>query len=274
MEAWREELYHGIFSNFRSRISSVIKPTIGRISVGSQKTSYTTSSSGNSTGREWKEHKYIRKEGNRYIYPEDLKSPSKKSSSSINNTITSKTGNGVVGGNNAGSVSSKKVSTPRSRVKNITGTSSDISIKGKGLGTGHVGTGTGRNSTNTTTRSNPMTRSNQMPDNNKTTAQLIDEYLSNNSLQYYILANAIKGTGSAISKLYNSGKDYLKNLKNKPKEKKKHNRDASAASVLDGNTPVNTVNATNKVDDIPLDVLIAFNNVLDSYIEEQEKKNK
>ena len=40
MEAWREELYHGLFTN----------------SDGS-----------------WKQHKYIRKEGNRYIYPEDLK---------------------------------------------------------------------------------------------------------------------------------------------------------------------------------------------------------
>lgn len=41
METWREELHEDLYHAFK--------------------------------GREWKNHKYIRKEGNRYIYPEDLK---------------------------------------------------------------------------------------------------------------------------------------------------------------------------------------------------------
>lgn len=129
MESWKEELYHA------------------------------------ARGVEWKNHKYIRKIGNRYIYPEDLKKSPNGSSSgstitrggnSVLNTQTSATGSGVLGGSGAGNVSgnsmaidSEKIKNKETiekirargnrRVKNVTGKSEDFDIKGKGLGTGPVG---------------------------------------------------------------------------------------------------------------------------------------
>ncbi len=61
MEVWRDELYHAL------RIGSFNLPKIGIKSIGGK-------TNGNG---EWKQHKYIRKEGNKYIYPEDLKNKSK-----------------------------------------------------------------------------------------------------------------------------------------------------------------------------------------------------
>ena len=67
MEAWREELYHGLFDSIRNRV---------------KKTDTNNSNSGESgkskTGRTWKKHKYIRIENGRYIYPEDLEKKNKK----------------------------------------------------------------------------------------------------------------------------------------------------------------------------------------------------
>lgn len=62
MEAWREELHEDLYHAFK--------------------------------GREWKNHKYIRKEGNRYIYPEDLKNGKNKgwlsdAANAISNTASS-----------------------------------------------------------------------------------------------------------------------------------------------------------------------------------------
>lgn len=83
MEAWREELYHGLLTGLKTNANGT-----------------------------WKQHKYIRKEGNKYIYPEDLK---KKLVTGTQKLATS------------------------GRSKNVTGTISDISKKGSGLGTGPVG---------------------------------------------------------------------------------------------------------------------------------------
>lgn len=63
MEPWREELYlqHGLFDSLRSKYKTVsdnVKKAAGN-------------------GREWKNHKYIRKEGTRYIYKDNLKKTSK-----------------------------------------------------------------------------------------------------------------------------------------------------------------------------------------------------
>lgn len=57
MEAWREELHDDLYHSFK--------------------------------GQEWKHHKYIRKEGNRYIYPEDAKSSSKPQKGWISDTVSS-----------------------------------------------------------------------------------------------------------------------------------------------------------------------------------------
>lgn len=62
MEPWREELHEDLYHAFK--------------------------------GREWKNHKYIRKEGNRYIYPEDLKKGRNKgwlsdAANAISNTASS-----------------------------------------------------------------------------------------------------------------------------------------------------------------------------------------
>lgn len=80
METWREELYHGLLANVKGRLklNSGAGSTIGKKSVGS-----VGKSSGTGKGREWTKHKYVRKEGSRYIYPEDLKkrSDNKKANS-------------------------------------------------------------------------------------------------------------------------------------------------------------------------------------------------
>lgn len=123
--------------------------------------------------REWKRHKYIRKEGNRYIYPEDLNKKSigapgsniKRAGNEVFVTQTSSTGSGVIGGIGAGNMAGddgkidassilerqarnkeaveKMRSRGSRRVKNITGKSEDFNIKGKGLGTGPVGNAAG-----------------------------------------------------------------------------------------------------------------------------------
>ena len=266
MESWKDELYHGLLSNFRSRIGSVGKTNIGRINIGNSRTDYKTSNS-SGTGREWKEHKYIRKEGNRYIYPEDLNKP-KRASVAVTSTSTSNTGSGKLPGKGY-DVPSKKLNTPRSRIKNISGKSnSDLSLRGKGLGTGPVGTGTGRNANSRTiTRSNPM-----LDGESKSTAEIVNEYLYNNSLSYWTLVNAIKAGKTAASKIYNGGKNFISSLKKDAQKPKKPVGNTSAHSILD--TPVSQVSNQKTDENVPLDVLIAFNNVLDSYIEEQEKKNK
>lgn len=75
MEAWRDELYHGLLANLRSRVKNVTGTSgdIGRKGKG-----LGGGPVGTGKGREWSNHKYIKKEGNRYIYPEDLKKNSKK----------------------------------------------------------------------------------------------------------------------------------------------------------------------------------------------------
>lgn len=137
MESWKEELYHA------------------------------------ARGVEWKNHKYIRKIGNRYIYPDDLNKKSigtpgsniKRGGNSVLTTQTGTTGSGVIGGTEAGNMpdndgsidinsifekqnrNKEAVEKMRSRgsrrVKNITGKSEDFDIKGKGLGTGPVGNAAG-----------------------------------------------------------------------------------------------------------------------------------
>lgn len=57
METWREELHADLYHTFK--------------------------------GREWKNHKYIRKEGNRYIYPEDIKPSSKSQKGWVSDTVSS-----------------------------------------------------------------------------------------------------------------------------------------------------------------------------------------
>lgn len=62
LETWREELYEDLYHALK--------------------------------GREWKTHKYIRKESNRYIYPEDLKKGRNKgwlsdAANAVSNTASS-----------------------------------------------------------------------------------------------------------------------------------------------------------------------------------------
>ena len=67
MEAWKEELYHGLISQYKNQLS-------GSLSSGGK-------SSGGKAGRTWKHHKYIRIENGRYIYPEDLNKTKKSNMS-------------------------------------------------------------------------------------------------------------------------------------------------------------------------------------------------
>lgn len=77
MEVWRDELYHGLLANLRSRVKNVTGTSgdIGRKGKG-----LGGGPVGTGKGREWTKHKYVRKEGNRYIYPEDLKKSKKDGS--------------------------------------------------------------------------------------------------------------------------------------------------------------------------------------------------
>lgn len=74
MEAWRDELYHGVLDGLRGRIKNITGTSSG---IGRKGNGLGTGPVGTGSGRTWKEHKYIRKEGNRYIYPEDLQKSSK-----------------------------------------------------------------------------------------------------------------------------------------------------------------------------------------------------
>lgn len=78
MEAWRDELYHGLLDNIRARVNTAVKNTASSANR--------IASPGNAgKGRQWKEHKYIRIENGRYIYPEDLK----KKAKSVGNKLSS-----------------------------------------------------------------------------------------------------------------------------------------------------------------------------------------
>ncbi len=70
MEVWREELYHGLLDNLRGRVKNVTGTSSG---IGRKGNGLGGGKVGNGSGRTWKEHKYIRIENGRYIYPEDLK---------------------------------------------------------------------------------------------------------------------------------------------------------------------------------------------------------
>ena len=77
MESWREELYlqHGWLSD-----------TVSRVKVGVRNTANRVGSKTNSDGT-WKQHKYIRKEGNRYIYPQDLKKTATNMANKVASTV-------------------------------------------------------------------------------------------------------------------------------------------------------------------------------------------
>ena len=104
MEAWREELYHGVISDLKNRISV----SVGGTSAGASTTSSKSSQRG---GWSWKNHKYIRVENGKYIYPEDLNKKSKKTSS-LSDSLKERLKNA-----NYSAVLKKKVTTTESSKK-------------------------------------------------------------------------------------------------------------------------------------------------------------
>ncbi len=74
MESWREELYHGVISELRARI---------REGAGGSGTSNSSKERG---GWTWKNHRYVRIENGRYIYPEDLKQNKNKNDNGETNS--------------------------------------------------------------------------------------------------------------------------------------------------------------------------------------------
>lgn len=91
MEAWKEDLYlqHGWLSDTASRVRIGVRNTANR--VGSTIKSFGTKTNPDGT---WKQHKYIRKEGNRYIYPQDLKKKVTDTANKIGDAVT-RTANNV-----------------------------------------------------------------------------------------------------------------------------------------------------------------------------------
>lgn len=87
MEAWREELHADLYHSFK--------------------------------GQEWKHHKYIRKEGNRYIYPEDVKSSSKSQKGWVSDTVSSV-------GNAAATVATSVGSAVSTAASNVVSMVSDV----------------------------------------------------------------------------------------------------------------------------------------------------
>ena len=113
MEPWLKELYlqHGLFDNLRAKYKTVSNGAkkVANTVTSNTKKAVNAATSGHknkvslgNTGREWKNHKYIRKEGNRYIYKEDLKKKSLAPSSNHNNRTS------VKKNTNGSSISNKK----------------------------------------------------------------------------------------------------------------------------------------------------------------------
>lgn len=260
MEAWREELYHaGIFDVIKSKYKSIL--TNAKSKIGNTADNSKISSKQSNPNREWKNHKYIRKENGRYIYPEDLK---KKAGSrdlraerrandrySYKKVNSNQVVNRKIGDRPGGNDISEKKTDHKS--------GGGVSVRnGVRL--------------NNAKLSEPKTKF-EDENNNDNVLEKVDDFLYSTNAKYKILSDGIKVAGSVLSKLYNKGKsfvkwnvDWIKSSSNNGDYSRRP--DAISIMELEG-IPANTSNTSSN--EVPKEIAEALYEVMSGYYEDRKK---